>query len=171
MVPHDWDSTNTERLAHLLQMSEGNDVVWDPGELAALFRHQLQSPIEYDLRTLPRAAANRLKLMASAQGLLLKSFADLFQHPHPPLELLKLTKQFAKAHHNDPDTGLPAEIALMLYYTSIAAALVRCHKRISKLDNVALVEGFAWARDQKWVDEQTRGLFDEGLNLLKGDQP
>jgi len=166
MSSHDWTSTSADRLAHLLQMSEGSHVLWEAEELAALFRHQMQSPIEADLATVSPTAASRARMVASACDPCVKSFADLFDHPRPPLELLRLTKQFAKVHHNDPDTGLPAEIALVLYYASIAAALARCDKRASKLDDRALIEGFTWGRDQKWIDEPMRRLFQAGLDLL-----
>ena len=166
MSEHTWASTKLERLAKLLEFSEENKVLWDSGELAVILRHQLDSPIVRDLGTLPRAAAERLKRAVSARGLLLQSFAALFFPPDPPLELLVLTKQFSKAHHNNPDMGLPAEIALMLYYASIAVALLRHHERISKLDDAHMLEGLTWARDQTWVDLRMKQLFQDALTEL-----
>ena len=79
--------------------------------------------------------------MSEAQGLLLKSFADLFHHPAPVIELLELAKDFAKANMDHPESGLPGEIAATLYYTSIAAALVRLDARISQLADADLQRG------------------------------
>ncbi|MFH0982416.1 MAG: hypothetical protein V2A79_12875 [Planctomycetota bacterium] len=160
--------TSPRRLADLLQMSEGDDVIWRPEELGGILRHQLSVPIEFDLGALRRGAARKLRTGADAQGLLLRSFGDLFRHPNPPIGLLKMTKQFAKANRNQPDSPLPREISTILYYASIAAALVRCRKRIAELDDAALREGFAWGCQQPWIDDATRALFEEGLKLLPG---
>lgn len=161
------EGTDPARLAGLLEMSDNHGIVWRPEELGGILRHQLSVPIEFDLASLKGGAARKLRLAASAQGLLLKSFADLFQHPNPPVALLKLTKEFAKANRNHPESPLPREIATVLYFASIAAALVRCRKRITELDDAALREGFTWGRQQTWVDDATRTLFGEALELLK----
>ena len=145
--------------------------VWRPEELAAILRHQLSAPVEFDLPGLGPGAARKLKFLSSAQGLLVKSFADLFHHPHPPVDLLELTKQFAKAHIDRSDSALPREIALVLYYGSIAVALLRCGQRITELDDSSLCNGIKWAIGQPWVDESTRGLFlgaQECLSAEKG---
>ncbi|MFQ5503012.1 MAG: hypothetical protein ACE5EQ_12055 [Phycisphaerae bacterium] len=151
-----------------MKASNGNDKLWQPDELAAILRHQLAASIEYDLSRMNARAALKLKTNAESKGLLLKSFADLFAHPHPPLELLEMTKEFAKANRNDPDRGVPVEISTMLYYACIAAALVHCRKRITGLDDATLSKGFQWGRGQPWVDETTAGLFTEALQTLEG---
>jgi len=151
------------RIVELLTISEGNDKLWQPDELAAILRHQLAASIEYDLSRMDARAARKLKTNAESKGLLLKSFADLFGHPHPPLELLEMTKEFAKANRNDPDGGVPVEISTLLYYACIATGLVRCRRRITGLDDATLSKGFEWGRGQPWVDEVTAGLFTEAL--------
>src|SRR5208282_5592011 len=94
--------------------------LWRPEELSAIFRHQMSSPILVDLSGIDPATSARLKLLSGAQSLLLKSFSDLFQHAVPPLELLSLTKDFAKANMDQPASSLPQEVAAVLYYASIA---------------------------------------------------
>ena len=79
--------------------------------------------------------------------------------PQPPLELLELVKDFAKANADHPENGLPKEIAAVLYYGCIAAALVRLKARISKLSDAELRRGLGWAVEQPWVDEETRQLL------------
>jgi hypothetical protein len=167
MDPKQINDTDPARLAELLQISDGNDRLWRPEELGHILRHQLAAPVEFDLGALGRGPARRLRSLAGAQGLLLKSFGELLEHASPPVELLEMTKRFAKAHCHQPDSPVPREIATLLYYASIAAALVRCRKRISALDDAALRDGFAWSRQQAWVDERLLRLFDEGLELLK----
>ena len=94
-LSRDLSDTRTDRLAELLKTSGQGGPDWRPEDLAAIFTHQLSVPITYDLSHLSPARTQQLCSLASSQGLLLKSFADLFLHPHPPLELLELTKAFA----------------------------------------------------------------------------
>jgi hypothetical protein len=140
--------------------------LWRPEELTAIFRHQMAAPILVDLGGFDPATASRLKTLSEAQSLLLKSFSDLFQHPVPPLELLSLTKEFAKANMDHPDSSLPHEVAAALYYASIAAALVRLDTRISQLKDPELRRGLLWAMDQPWVDGATRQILTEALKKL-----
>ena len=139
-------------------------------ELAAIFRHQISAPMLVDLGGFDPRTASRLKLVSEAQGLLLKSFADLLHHPSPPVELLELVKDFAKANLDHPESGLPAEIASALYYTSIAAALVRWDTRISKLPDAGLQRGLSWTREQAWLDEKTRELLAQALEKIAAGQ-
>jgi hypothetical protein len=140
--------------------------LWRPEELSAIFRHQMSSPILVDLGGFDPGTAVRLKNLSDAQSLLLKSFSDLFHHPVPPLELLTLTKDFAKANMDHPDSSLPQEVAGVLYYASIGAALVRLDKRISQLTDADLKRGILWAKDQPWVDDQTRQLLGQALERI-----
>ncbi len=163
--------SRAHKLAALLATGEERARLWRPDELAAIFRHQISTPMLVDLGGFDPGNAARLKLVSEAQGLLLKSFADLFQHPAPPVELLELVKDFAKANLDQPDSGLPAEIASALYYTSIAAALVRRDTRISKLPEADLRRGWSWTRDQSWLDEPTRELLAQALEKIAADRP
>ncbi len=155
--------TRLHPLARLLGLSQARETGWGADELAPMLRHQLQAPLPEDWAAAPQPEEDAGSPPASTEGGALRSFADLFFRAEPSLHLLDLTRQFAKAHHSDSEGGLPPEISLMLYYASIAAALLRCKKRISKLDDVRLAEGFIWARDQQWIDSRMKQLFREGL--------
>ena len=165
----DIHKANPELLSKMMDLGSASEQAWRPEELAAIFRHQMSAAVQFDLGALDPGLANRLNNLSSSQGLLLKSFADLFFHPHPPIELLRLTKQFAKAYRNHPDSPLPNEIATLLYFLSIVAALVRCGERITELDDDSLRKGIEWLTSQKWVDEKTQALLREGLEFLKTD--
>ena len=89
--------SDSHAMAALLDAGSDDAQIWNPAELAAILKHQLSAPIQVDLTAMEQRLAARLRLAAGAQGLLLKSFGDLLHHPNPPLELLKLTKDFAKA--------------------------------------------------------------------------
>lgn len=172
MVMSDFDSSAAilkspaQSLAALLANSEERVKLWRPDDLAAMFRHQMAAPILVDLGSFNLGAAARLQSLCDAQGLLLKSFSDLFQHPAPPVELLELVKNFAKANVDHPESGLPDEIASTLYYTSIASALVRLNLRITQLSDADLQRGLRWTEAQAWLDDKTRGLIREALQKL-----
>jgi hypothetical protein len=85
-----------------------------------------------------------------------RSARELLEHPNPSLALLIAIKDLAKRRSKDL---LPPEMALLLYYGSIAAAMVRCGQRISKLRDEDLRNGFTWAIKQPWVAENICELF------------
>jgi len=159
-----------KELSALLATGEERARLWRANELAAIFRHQISTPMLVDLGGSDPRTAARLQLVSQAQGLLLKSFADLFHHPSPPVELLEMVKDFAKANLDHPESGLPSEIASALYYTSIASALVRLDTRISKLSDAGLQRGLSWTREQGWVDDQTRELLGQALAKIATGQ-
>lgn len=138
-----------------------NGPLWEPQELAAILQHQLSAPLEFDLSVL---GADSVSILAKGQpqgGPPIRTFRDLLLHARPPIELLELTRQFAKGCRTRPDGPLPDEIATLLYVLSIAVALTRCGRRITKLDDEALQHSFAWALAQPWVDAPSRQLIQE----------
>ena len=154
--------SRAKQLAALMASGDERHPLWRPEELAAMFRHQMSAPVLMDLGSFDPRTAARLKTLSAAQGLLLSSFADLFNHPAPPIQLLQLVKDFAKANMDHPESGLPREIAAALYYASIAAALVRLDTRISQLADADLQSGLRWTQEQAWLDEKTIGAAGRG---------
>ena len=173
-VMSDFDSSaalakgRARELAALIHTGDESSPLWGAGELAALFRHQMSAPMLMDLGSFEPRTAEQLKTLAAAQGLLLSSFADLFNHPAPPLQLLQMVKDFAKANMDHPESGLPREIATALYYTSIAASLFRLDARISQLPDADLQRGLSKTAEQKWLDTQTKALLAGALKKLSG---
>ncbi|HOW97194.1 MAG TPA: hypothetical protein P5567_02805 [Kiritimatiellia bacterium] len=160
---------NAGKLAQLLD--SGCPVAdWRPEELGALFSHQMTAPVQFDLAGFDPAFAERIRLLAGAQGLLVKSFRDLFLHPHPPAALLEAVKDFAKRAAAHREAVLPKAIARMLYYLSISAALVRCGRRITSLSNKDLLTGLRWALGQEWVEKDLHGLLEEGARQLESSR-
>ena len=173
MSEHDSSSaikSHAKELAELMASGWENARLWRPEELAAIFRHQMSAPMLVDLGSFDAATAARLKALSDAHNLLLKSFTDLFHHAAPPLELLQLVKNFAKANIDQPDSGLPGEVASALYYSSIASALVHLNTRISQLPDSDLRRGFRWLEDQAWLDEKTKALLAEAMKKLSGGE-
>ena len=159
--------TDRQQLATLLDLSPDAEHIWQDEELGAVLRHQLSAPLQVDLINLERGLALKVRTLAEAQGLVLKSFGDLLAHPHPPVELLKITKDFAKACRLSPHSPLPREVASVLYFACIAAAIVRCHCRITGLNYAAIREGLQWVLARHWLDAPTRKLMKACLGILE----
>ena len=161
-------SSRAKKLASLMSSGGERTRLWRADELAAIFRHQMSAPMVVDLGAFDTVTAARLRCLSEAQGLLLKSFGDLFHHPAPVVELLELVKSFAKANVDHPESGLPGEVAAALYYTSIAAALVRLDVRITQLPDDELRAGLQRTVEQTWLDDKTRELLAQALARLPG---
>lgn len=170
MAARDIHKSDPHFLSKLMDLDTQSCHVWQPDELGAIFRHQLQAPLEFDLTTVDAEVEAKLKTLTASGDPPLKTFGQLLRHPHPPIELLKLTKEFGKAHRNNPESPLPRDIATVLYFAGIVAALTRCSQRITQLDEYSLRRGVEWVIAQPWVDESTRSLFREGLTLITAQE-
>lgn len=166
MASRDIGSSNPKLLAKMVQLSTHPSRVWQAHELGPMLRHQLSAPVQFDLAGINFRLAGKLAGLCAAQGLLIRSIDDLLHHPEPPLELLDLLKRFARANAASPESPFPQEIASLLYFASIAAALVRWRHRLSTLDDAALIAGFQSQIAQPWVDDRTRALFRKALESL-----
>jgi hypothetical protein len=154
-------------LATVLELGLRADEPWRPEELQALLEHEFSSPLEFDLGNLEEGHASRLKRLSEAEGLVLRSLRELLFHSRPPIDLLRLVKDFAKRCAAHPRSALPPEVASVIYYASIAAALVRCAVRITELDDAALRHGFEWVLAQPWVDQSTKQVVARAVELVQ----
>ena len=145
-------NTLSDVLGQLITFDSDDRAVWPTEQLRVLLAQHLCAP-------LPLAGADTL------------TFAQLLQHPHPPMNLLWEMKEFAKRSTQNRDSMIPPELCLVLYYGCITLALVRWKHRITKLPDDDLFDGLAWAARQPWVDDQTRDLLREGMSLLGGSAP
>jgi len=154
-----------QALAQMLDIGPDTHGLWEPGELGTILEHQLAAPLEFELVGMDRSQLDELRHDWPA-GPALETFGDLLRHPRPPVELLKLTKAFAKASRAHPDSPLPEDVAGVLYLASIVVALTRCRKLITGLGKEGLSYGLDWALKQTWLDESIRQLLEEGHDAL-----
>jgi hypothetical protein len=160
--------TDPRELAQLLDLQPDPERIWRADELGAILKHQLSAPLHVDLIALAQGLAVKLRTLAESEGLLLKSFRDLLHHPNPPVELLQITKQFAKSCRLSPGSPIPRDIASVLYFASIGVALLRCRRRITGLSDDEVRQGLDWVLSLPWVDEPTRLLLREARACLGG---
>jgi hypothetical protein len=169
MPADDLDKTEPPRLAEMLALDGARPGrVWRADDLAAVLRHQLDAPLEFDLGDLSEEYANLAPPGEPGSLHWRVTFGQLLHHARPPLPLVERAKRFAKACRNHPDGPLPVEVATVLYFACIVVARLRCDggPRISALDDPALVEGLCWALAQPWLDQRTRELFVGGVEHL-----
>ena len=163
--------SDTRRFGRLLSEAAKATRVWTEAETAAVLAHQLSAPVTFDLGGLDPEATALLGRLAAKEGLLIRSFRDLLLHPQPPAELLRLTKEFAKAHLSDPESPLPREVAMVLYYASIATALLHGRPEISRLPASEVQLGARWALARSWLDPALRRLFESLLSSSGWESP
>jgi len=165
------DSAKAGSLTHLMDLDAATARTWNAEEIGEIFRHQLATPLECDLGGRQRHLPGRLEATGAAADAPIRTFGDLLHHRQPPPELLELTKRFAKDCRNRPDGPLPDEIATVLYFLSIAAALTRCGRRITRMDDQSLCYSLDWALKQTWLDEPSRELLRAALEAIDSPAP
>jgi hypothetical protein len=140
---------------------------WRNAELKAVMGFLLTSPLEVGLGGLEPGGEARLRRLGKAAGPLIGNLGELLQHPQPPLELLRMTKDYAKAGAKHAGSPLPSEVAGVLYYAAIAAARLRWGRSITRLSQEALRGGLDWALQQPWLDGGIRELMREGRKEIE----
>jgi hypothetical protein len=137
------DNRPRENLASLIDLDPTADRIWATDELAALFHHQLSATAKIAPGT---EAATR-------------TVGELLADPNPAVEQLVELKDFAKANASHHDSVLPSDLAKVLYYLAIAAALVRTGRRITSMSDPELATSLRWAGSQPFVTEPFRRLL------------
>lgn len=151
----------------MIEESIGGGASWSAAELGAVLRDQLDA--QWDMEWIAAANSGPKRHVSHGSVESFRSMANLFSAPHPPVLLLKQAKEFAKANYAHPESFVPPEVSLVLYFAAIAAAEVRCRKRISRLDAKALRSGFEWALGRSWLDNRLKELISRAKASL--DQP
>jgi hypothetical protein len=153
-------SLAARRLAELLEWDAGATSLWRDEDFGQVLAHQLSAPLDEDL---PGATKGIQWLPWPQRRTSITTFGDLLNDPVPSLALLEQTKQFAKSQMSRAALGMPTQVASVIYYACIAAAMVRLHKRITTLDDAALRTGLDWVCRLPWIDRSIEGLCRSAL--------
>jgi len=156
-------------LLTLLKLSGEGEQVFEIRELTAVMTHQLRAPLHLALGSHGEELRQIMQRLPAGQQAP-KNLEELLEQSRPSPELLGLAKRFAKTCSTEQGSALPRELALVLYYLTIAAARMRCGVRLSELSNDALVGGLVWCRDQKWLSEPLCSLVNRALTILETDE-
>jgi len=90
----------------------------------------------------------------------------LFARPDAPIELLELTKEFAKQTLKDSEEMQLKEVASGLYYVTYAASIVFHRKIIGSMKEDELRAGFNWGLKQTWLDKESKKLIEQAVRQL-----
>ena len=167
---------DSSSLATMFDLGRDTDLR-SPETMQEALEHLLSLPIENALNQLPRELADNLrrrstslKVGSNAGQSRINTFGELFNHPHPPIEMLKFAKEFGKDTIVHKKTVWPGKVCEVLYYASYAAALVRCRERIGSLSNIDLKNGFRKLASRPWITNELRELFAKaGAQLAKAE--
>ena len=157
------DLSEAGALASMFDAARIAPRAWGEDELAAVLRHQLAAPLASDLGTMRGVGVGEVEQLAREASPPVGCFGELLHHRSPPVELLELTKRFAKRARCAKGAGVsvPKQVAAVLYFASIHVAASKCGRRISALPDAELRDGLSWVRAQHWVDAGTRELLGE----------
>jgi hypothetical protein len=147
---------------------EGRDSLFDssdPKWLSSVWQHQLDARIADDVAEMSPHAVIIAEHQGTAADPVIVTYRDLFWHPSPPIELLKLVKEFAKREAVLPEDGLPQGIASCLYHLSILRATTQLGTPISSLSSNQLGRAIKTLSSQAWLDARTIELLAEGLSM------
>lgn len=171
MEPVDLEDAEARRLAPFMEFGSDNDSLWNSDELAGIFRHQLASRIHFPFVDLGDQSAESIRAICSAADPEIETFGDLFMHPKPPLDLLRITKDYGKACRAKGESPIPAEVATMLYVLSILVARTTRGQRITELNDRELRRIADWAVGQSWIGEPIRRLLDAAQQVFGTEEP
>lgn len=155
-------SAQPSQLAKLLDPDSDSPTIYSGADPAVILRHQLQAPLTEELAS--SVAGVRLQSLELEADF--KKFEDIFHHPHPPLEMLKRAKEYAKTCRNNHHL-LPPEVATVLYYAALTAARVHADAKITQLSDADFRKGLDWAIAQPWMEEKLKELFRQGLEKVR----
>ena len=157
--------SSAEQLAKIINLDEATPDAWSEEDLAAMLRHQLEAPLQFDLSSVEmtgRQAKSRDETLTGAAKERIKSFEDLLFHQEPPLELLKLSKEFFKRRLRQCKKDSPEwNVAYLFYLLSILAAGDRI-EQISALTPSELRKAIDWALERKGIEDKTKRLICQG---------
>lgn len=154
-----------ERLKRLLELPESP--VWAPSDFRQILAHQLQSSAREELEIWAKDEHIDATRWSSTLDGLNGSLREVLLRSDPPVAVLRLIKEFAKSHRSrEVESHLPREVASVIYYAAISAALLRTNERITDLGTTALCQGLDWVLRQEWIDDALRPLFLQAAQRL-----
>ncbi|MGD2111624.1 MAG: hypothetical protein PVI86_19785 [Phycisphaerae bacterium] len=146
---------SAEELAKLLRAGDVDAATWTPEE-----RRQLL--LELFAKPLPPGRAGTGRSPGP-----LPPIGETLRSNSPPLPLLDAIKGYAKALREDPESGIPPDVATYVYYAAIATAIRWHGKPLTSLDTEALTKGFSWCLECPWVSPPFRKLFEHAVDTLQ----
>ncbi|HZL36169.1 MAG TPA: serine/threonine-protein kinase [Tepidisphaeraceae bacterium] len=140
-------------LSTLLELRIDSQSLWSADELAALWRHQLSSPIVD-----PANERNSdLPQAAPAGESAPPTFGALLHDSALPISALESARRLAERWRDDPRHSVPTAISRLLHCALASADALRTDRAL--LSHARLGDELAWAAAQPWIDDKTQALL------------
>jgi len=155
----------------LIDLDDAIPKLWRDDDLAAMFRHQLATPLEFDLGQQMPQVLRDLRTSAEGAAAACRTFRQILLDDATgvvtPDAVLEAIKNYGKSLGRHRDSVVPREIGKLLYFCAIAAARVRSGTQISDLPSPALESGLRWAMQQPWIDDPSRQLLAAAMLTIR----
>jgi len=162
--------SDADVLARIMDLEIGPAETWPSGELGALLQNHLSLPLRQVLLDSAPYLVSRLEAIPDLNACLSRSFVSLLFDPQVTVGILVVIKEYAREQWLNPASPVPGDVLEVLYYLSIAVALVRCSRSIACLDANSLRCGFRHLVTLPWLDAPTRTTLTEALTALEAGQ-
>ncbi|MGA2254223.1 MAG: hypothetical protein ABSG53_06130 [Thermoguttaceae bacterium] len=159
------DESNPVELASLLSVRGTPEGNWQPTELGDMLRDCLAAPASEYFGSLGQSAEFAADSPSECAAVDM-TLGELFQCAGPPLGLLIAVKQGARRLMSPGASDMPSEIHRLIYFASIAAAMVRHGERISKSSPQVLRGAWQWLAAESYAGESLQALFEAARERL-----
>ncbi|MHC4760931.1 MAG: hypothetical protein ACYS9H_06255, partial [Planctomycetota bacterium] len=152
-----------EKVARLLQigseMKEAEVSLDLDQEKAAFLNKRLEQTLPLDqsfAKTIPPFVARICERTGLLAG---EPIRSLLNNPQTPISLIQKLKEYGKNLSETARTEVETDPALVLYYASIAHAIIHHGIKISRFSYHSLIESFTSLTEKDWIDPECRTLF------------
>ncbi len=164
MKREDLDHATPETLTQVMRVGQSwGDEAWSHRDLAEMLEHLLACDLTTELDGPNNVTEQTLRQLAGSCTPPLETLGDVLTTPNPPVELLKIIKEYSKVVSGLPDRTLPKPIATVLYLGSIVAAWVHGGVKITQHSRQDVAGGVSWSLSQPWLEMNLRDLFEQFL--------
>ena len=119
------------------------------------------------MKLLPDISSLLTGVMGECGG---KSIGDLLQNPEVEISVLRKIKNYNNDLSKCAKSKIDRDIAVVLYYGSVASALVFHNKRISRFSYKNLERSFSSLMGKSWMTVDLVRLFSKALEICRESQ-
>jgi hypothetical protein len=152
-------------ILQLFELTPEGEAPWDKSDLGRLIEQRLDMPLYELLPDVAQRATERRETALPGEDVY--TLRELFLHAAPSLRLLEGAKRVFREWARGKERSTPAEVGTALYFITIALALVRGSKRITKLSNAELRDGLQATARHDWLPDSLREITNQCLPYCK----
>ena len=157
------DLGTLEQLLDLRAPTDGSNTETTGPDL----QHVLTAPLTEKLADTRPDWATALEDLCRQQDPPIRKVRDLLVHPSPPVGVLIILKNAAKASRKRPEGPLPDRAATALYLAAIGIAWYRRHELITSLGIEKLDEKLRWAAGEQWNDREIVAVLEAAAEAAR----